>query len=1145
MPSGGSNLARLGELGGKLLPLFPINRAKREEQKRSTLLVFADHLKLVRKTVSVKKIQAEGLPFPTSNVQSFEFGIIGTLDESISCFLIRVDPWVHALSFRGLHVLTFRGLHVLTFKGLHVLTFRGLHVLTFRGLHVLIFRGLHVLTFRGLHVLTFRGLHALTFRGLHALAFRGLHVLAVRGLDVLAFRGLHVLHFRGLHVLAIRGLRALAFSGLHIRTLREFKFLGHPLILEGNQLCEHNQRRRLSRSYCAYRGKISPGSRPQDTQWTRRSPIGPWGFHLGLRASISPTGCPSPLARSYHRDIGITPARHPVDPKKSSRVLELPALITGLCQFYGVPVAPSKRSQTGAGRNTTAAWGWPAMGNRRTATTCRVHLSSSTKSAVRASSTIKSYSEPHELISIHASSTIESGAPRIDCLAFTVRASSTIKSYSEPHELIGIHASSTIESRVPRIDCLALVVLASSTIKSYSEPHELIAFHASSTIESEAPRIDCLALFVHPPPSYSEPHELIVIHASSVIKYGAFGEGEIRKFLQKGVPSGGGNLARMGELGCKLLPLFPINRGRREEQKRSTLLVSEDALKLTRKATCLRSLAIRPVGAERPLVHMDPAIDKVDGPHKKKLRTYLRIVARDKVDVTYKNWKQAKFDIPEASDLWTKKKILQTVGEQCRQFKHLQLTRTLSRTLYVKSMALARRSGPNFTQVIQKQNTALHVLSRGGYEYLEQKLMEEKKKKQLEEAAQFGSIDTVIDPPSPIRRHVKWNMAHTKKIGQMTFEAQRKSLTKFKPINNSLEEQASQGSFVAHGRQDVPTAAIRQLEHPSRVRVAGADVMIKQYFGPTSRTSCTSSSMAPEDLEQLTQKIRDQLEESIIEKFQLLMQSQGLALPPEPKVGPSAARVSIKESCVDPSGNDPYPGDSDKCGLHVKENPPHLVALGRLYEGSTTVHNIHLLHDQVKGAVGSVKLADRADHDVMWDAIVFGVFNDNFPLYIKHEDLSEIAHDGQCLSISVIQLWILPYKDLGNRNLNWMQNSRRDVYQGAYLNGLVLFFNTFALALVGNINILIVQYATMFVFNSALKGLDDTPQSKSKVVARQKGSIECGPLEPERLKALRIQWATYYLKVKNETIIINKFLMEFLVKTVSKQNENYMSWFYF
>ncbi|KAL5124723.1 Receptor-like kinase TMK2 [Glycine soja] len=65
-----------------------------------------------------------------------------------------------------------------------------------------------------------------------------------------------------------------------------------------------------------------------------------------------------------------------------------------------------------------------------------------------------------------------------------------------------------------------------------------------------------------------------------------------------------------------------------------------------------------------------------------------------------------------------------------------------------------------------------------------------------------------------------------------------------------------------------------------------------------------------------------------------------------------------------------------------------------------------------------------------------------------------------------------PSRDLGNRNLNkknWMQNSKQDVYLGAYLN-------------------------------SALKGLDDTPQPKSKAGARwivvkcnrQKGSTECG-----------------------------------------------------
>jgi len=80
------------------------------------------------------------------------------------------------------------------------------------------------------------------------------------------------------------------------------------------------------------------------------------------------------------------------------------------------------------------------------------------------------------------------------------------------------------------------------------------------------------------------------------------------------------------------------------------------------------------------------------------------------------------------------------------------------------------------------------------------------------------------------------------------------------------------------------------------------------------------------------------------------------------------------------------------------------------------------------GVVGPVKPADRPDHEVddplylmtltipqlflkplqvMWDATLFGLFNENFPLYIKHEDLSEIAHGGQCVNNSIIQLWIL------------------------------------------------------------------------------------------------------------------------------------------
>lgn len=69
---------------------------------------------------------------------------------------------------------------------------------------------------------------------------------------------------------------------------------------------------------------------------------------------------------------------------------------------------------------------------------------------------------------------------------------------------------------------------------------------------------------------------------------------------------------------------------------------------------------------------------------------------------------------------------------------------------------------------------------------------------------------------------------------------------------DSLEEQATQGSFVAYRRQDVLTVALGGPEHPARVRATRVGVMTKQYFGLASKSSHTSTSMAFEDLEQLT-----------------------------------------------------------------------------------------------------------------------------------------------------------------------------------------------------------------------------------------------------------------------------------------------------
>ncbi|KAL5180492.1 hypothetical protein HKD37_01G001607 [Glycine soja] len=692
---------------------------------------------------------------------------------------------------------------------------------------------------------------------------------------------------------------------------------------------------------------------------------------------------------------------------------------------------------------------------------------------------------------------------------------------------------------------------------------------------------------------------------------------------------------------------------------------STSALKRTRKASRLRSLSTRPSGVERPVVHVDPATGKADSSHKKKLRTYLGIVARDKVDITYENWKevptaqkdriwediQAEFDIPEASDSRTKRKLLQTVGERWRQFKS-DLTRkwalaadqdgvedTVCDKYGISKEKWAQfcqtRRDPSWedvrmkAQAIQKQNTAPHVLSRGGYDYLEQKLLAEKTKKKMQEAAQSGSVDGVIDPPSPVRRHVKWKMARTKKTGEMTTEAAKEIAEKI----DSFEEQATQGSFVPHGRQDVLAAAIGRLEHPGRVRADGAGVTIKQYFGSAPRTSRSASSLPPDELQQLAQQIRDQLEESITEKvtrqvmasfshLQSQMQSQGVVVPPEPVVGPSPSgpRVSTKGSCVDPSGNDHEIGDSDRCGLYIEADPARLVAIGRVYEGSTVVHNTPLLPGQVKVSVEEVRDADvpvpvptdevslvgqslhtflawpthlvkslsqhvavsppkpspKPDpevddplylmtltipelflrpYQVIWDATVFGVVNPDFPLYIKHEDLSEIAHGGQCLSISSIQRSGQSQFESESYIKSWMQSSQCDVYLGAYLNG-----GHWQMVVILPKEHLVVWFCSLHnrpdnylkgIINSAIKGLDDAPQPKSKAPARwivvkcnrQKGTTECGyyvmhwmstiilgtftnnweayfndprPLEPKILKALRIQWAQFYLRIRDQ-----------------------------
>ncbi|KAH1246919.1 hypothetical protein GmHk_06G016915 [Glycine max] len=260
--------------------------------------------------------------------------------------------------------------------------------------------------------------------------------------------------------------------------------------------------------------------------------------------------------------------------------------------------------------------------------------------------------------------------------------------------------------------------------------------------------------------------------------------------------------------------------------------------------------------------------------------------------------------------------------------------------------------------------------------------------------------------------------------------------------------------------------------------------------------------------------------------------------------------------------------------------------MGKVYEGSTVVHNTPLLPGQVKVSVEEVTDADAPvpvptdevslvgqalhtflawpthrvkslsqqpdpevddplypmtltipelflrPYQVRWDATVFGVVNPDFPLYIKHKNLSEIAYGGECLSISVLQLSILHLTEtcirVGNSDIygfleprsiqrsrqsqfesesyikSWMQSSQRDVYLGAYLND-----GHWQMVVILPKEHLVVWFCSLHnrpdnylkgIINSTIKGLDDAPQPKSKASARwivikynrQKGSTECG-----------------------------------------------------
>ncbi|KAL5170440.1 hypothetical protein HKD37_11G032149 [Glycine soja] len=153
------------------------------------------------------------------------------------------------------------------------------------------------------------------------------------------------------------------------------QFLGYPLVLEEGQECEYGQRRNradgfdeeaIAQLLCISRqdfARTAAGRRvrimrtnmttltqiwmtlllsniqPSDHNFDLPLPKCQLVYAILTRMSIHVAQL---IANAIYLFAGMAPTRHPLDPDKSNRALGFPALITGLCQSFGVPVAPSK-----------------------------------------------------------------------------------------------------------------------------------------------------------------------------------------------------------------------------------------------------------------------------------------------------------------------------------------------------------------------------------------------------------------------------------------------------------------------------------------------------------------------------------------------------------------------------------------------------------------------------------------------------------------------------------------------------------------------------------------------------------------------------------------------------------------------------------